>query len=66
MYLVKLYGMYLLVLDSDFTLALSYMNTGSTPKNGFIMKPGFISDSRRGVIAMPPVSAIVHLKGKQN
>ena len=54
------------VLVTDFTLALSSINTGSTPKNGFIMKPGFFSESGRGVIAIPPVSAIVHLKGKQN
>ena len=28
----------------DSTLALSSINTGSTPKKGFIMKPGFFSD----------------------
>ena len=59
-------SVYLSVLVTNFTLALSSINTGSTPKNGFIMKPGFFSESGRGVIAIPPVSAIVHLKGKQN
>ena len=43
---------------TESTLALSSINTGSTPKNGFIMKPGFLSDSGRGVIAIPPVSAM--------
>ena len=59
-------SVYLSVLVTDFTLAFSSSNTGSTPKNGFIMKPGFLSESGRGVIAIPPVSAIVHLKRKQN
>ena len=59
-------SVYLSVLVTDFTLAFSSSNTGSTPKNGFIMKPGFLSESGRGVIAIPPVSATVHLKGKQN
>ena len=54
-----------IVLVIGFTLALSFINTGSTPKKGFIMKPGLLSDWGRGVITMPPVSAFEHSE-KQN
>ena len=43
--------------NSKLSLALSSISTGSTPRKGFIMKPGFSSHWNGGVIAIPPVSA---------